>query len=1184
MADPTPRISFKFDNLPKLEARGQNFVSWKNAWRIAFRFLGIDSVITNPTPADTETKRTEAHTVLMQAVDAELIDFVTSFDTPSGAWNALHERYDRDTGLSSVHLLKQIVSLQMGKNDSLRDHMDNFHKSWTRMSQRCNNSKAEVAKSLKTTFDSEIVKGCFFLTTLPEEMNNIIDNLSTKDITKYSAIETKMLDLVESQNDNPDNAAYWTQTTRKPSNLNQSRNTPSVSGNASRECTYCRKHGYTFVGHLYTDCIILQREKDSRKGNDSRKNRKPPTNQSSPTKRRHGKANAVEEDDNSDTENNVVFAVHSPEPVNSYEKSYRTETSVESDDDLLEINAAFHVLEPTFADLNGKLFTDLNTEEVYAIDGRSPKSSPTNWILDTGCTTHLSSFEEDFLNIRPRAGYVTVAGGFQYKVQGIGTVVLLLMLPSGKTIQGTLHDVLYIPDMKKSRLFSWSQARKTSGLTLRGSDDNVEILNAAGKTILWARITLHGVVIQLTETPTSTAYAVSYHQFHAAMGHATVNPSVFRDPASVPSKPDTFHCDACAKGKSTHAKPSSLSGPRSKPLEYIHSDLSGKQAASLGGSQYYMTLIDDSTRYTWVKFLKNKSDAAETFKQFIAFVKRQFSINIKKVRTDWGGEYHNKELQNHFADHGIEWSPSPAYNHETNGLAERMNRTIKSMCIPMTQSVRLPQSLWPEAVNTAVYIKNRLSHSALKQNTSPYEALLRDKPMVSHITHPFGQKCYVHIPKEVREPGKAFAYRARDAFFVGYTTSKKMFRVYLPDKRIVREIRDVTFAPWEPTIGIGVTIPGLNPNSRNSTPDSMDLFPNSSIRDSIIPSVPSTAPSTNTRTSTPSNSDTSTSTNTIPAEPRRSSRVTKPPSHLQDSIVETPRKTSRGENTSANYAEESDEVPLDDFHAYAISGPVLQNSLTIPETYAQAMKSPQLPSWQAAMRSELESLELNKTWSVVPMTNNMNVIGCRWVFAIKYKPDGSIAKYKARLVAQGFTQVPGRDFHETYSPVARYDSLRILLRVASLFRLDIEQMDIDTAYLHGDLHETIHMRLPPGFTVPGKVAKLHKCLYGLKQSGREWYSKMRDSLLRKNFHISDFDPCIFVHDTEQFYVFLYVDDILLFGRSSSLMNQTKKLIGDDFACKYLGRATYVIGIEIRYYDHGIAISQKDIRKTFTRTF
>lgn len=163
-------------------------------------------------------------------------------------------------------------------------------------------------------------------------------------------------------------------------------------------------------------------------------------------------------------------------------------------------------------------------------------------------------------------------------------------------------------------------------------------------------------------------------------------------------------------------------------------------------------------------------------------------------------------------------------------------------------------------------------------------------------------------------------------------------------------------------------------------------------------------------------------------------------------------------------------------------------------------------------------------------------------------------------MAQGFSQLPGYDFDETFAPVARYDSLRILLRIASQNHWIPQQMDVNSAYLYGILEEEIYMELPPVFRTSGKCVKLCKCIYGLKQSGREWYACISNSLRQKGFDTTNFDPCVFVHPTENAYVAVYVDDILIFGPDNKFRQALKLSIGNNFDCKNLGNASYVLGL------------------------
>ncbi|OIW17479.1 hypothetical protein TanjilG_22591 [Lupinus angustifolius] len=148
------------------------------------------------------------------------------------------------------------------------------------------------------------------------------------------------------------------------------------------------------------------------------------------------------------------------------------------------------------------------------------------------------------------------------------------------------------------------------------------------------------------------------------------------------------------------------------------------------------------------------------------------------------------------------------------------------------------------------------------------------------------------------------------------------------------------------------------------------------------------------------------------------------------------------------------------------------------------------------MQNELNALELNHTWSLVDLPPNKTPIGAKWVYKIKHKSDGSIERYKARLVAKGYTQTEGIDYFDTFAPVIKLTTVRLLLAIASSQNWTLHQLDINNAFLHGDLHEEVYMAIPPGVVghKPNQVCKLHKSIYGLKQASRQWYHKLSSTL------------------------------------------------------------------------------------------
>ncbi|CAM8987645.1 unnamed protein product [Rhodiola kirilowii] len=189
------------------------------------------------------------------------------------------------------------------------------------------------------------------------------------------------------------------------------------------------------------------------------------------------------------------------------------------------------------------------------------------------------------------------------------------------------------------------------------------------------------------------------------------------------------------------------------------------------------------------------------------------------------------------------------------------------------------------------------------------------------------------------------------------------------------------------------------------------------------------------------------------------------------------------------------------------------------------------------MNKEITALESNNTWVLTDFPRDKTLVDCKWIYKIKYMSDGIVERFKARLVARGFTQVEGLDYHETFTPVAKMTTVRCLLAIATARNWHLHQLDVDNAFLHGTLEEEVYMKLPPGFykkdKAAGKVCKLVKSIYGLKQASRQWFAKFSNSLVEFGFTSSMNDYSLFTLKRGHIFLILlvYVDDVIITGNS-----------------------------------------------------
>ena len=228
------------------------------------------------------------------------------------------------------------------------------------------------------------------------------------------------------------------------------------------------------------------------------------------------------------------------------------------------------------------------------------------------------------------------------------------------------------------------------------------------------------------------------------------------------------------------------------------------------------------------------------------------------------------------------------------------------------------------------------------------------------------------------------------------------------------------------------------------------------------------------------------------------------------------------------------------------------DGVTIPRNIEEALLDRR---WEKAVREELRALYENQTWDLVFLPQNKHIVDCRWVFAVKYKSDGTIERFKARLVARGFTQTYDIDYEETFALVAKLNTIRVLLNRAANLDWDLHQLDVKNAFLNGELLEEVYMNPPPGVPSTGKVCKLKKALYGLKQSPRAWFERFTKAVKSAGYTRCQSDHTMFGRhsDAKKIAILIvYVDDIIITSNDTREITRLKQRLATEFDIKELG--------------------------------
>jgi Reverse transcriptase (RNA-dependent DNA polymerase) len=462
------------------------------------------------------------------------------------------------------------------------------------------------------------------------------------------------------------------------------------------------------------------------------------------------------------------------------------------------------------------------------------------------------------------------------------------------------------------------------------------------------------------------------------------------------------------------------------------------------------------------------------------------------------------------------------YTPQQNGKAERLNRTIVEKALSNLAESNLPTSLWGEAFRSANYIRNR---SPVKgKAATPWELFFKQKPDVSNL-RVWGSKAYVHIPAEHR---RKLDFKSEVGYMVGYAANSKGWRVWMGGDTVTVS-RDVYFDE-RPTSAAPVVSIMANPDFQGLT------------KTSLAPPDPAG----------------DTDSDYAPSEHHSEDGAGPDGGQAEPAPDQPERRTSMRANKGQ---------PPKPYWMVTTASVTGAGGAGEPTTYKQALASEDAPLWRGAMDEEIQSLLVNNTWELSNAPPGVKPLGLKWVYKIKRDTSGNIERYKARIVAKGYEQQWGIDYDEVFAPVSKYATLRTLLAKAAAEDLELDVIDIKTAFLQGNLEEDIWVEQPPGYELgePGMSLKLNKSLYGLKQAPRCWHQRLHQELLTMDFKVSEADPGLYISSDPKVtaFILVYVDDLALAVKGQDAKSKIKASLLKVFDGRDLGPINSYLGISVQ---------------------
>ncbi|KAJ9541501.1 hypothetical protein OSB04_028007 [Centaurea solstitialis] len=848
-------------------------------------------------------------------------------------------------------------------------------------------------------------------------------------------------------------------------------------------------------------------------------------------------------------------------------------------------------------------------EPVVETDCENRRSSFNNrhaWYLDSGCSKHMTGRKEILHNFKPKFCGSVQFGNEQYApIVGYGDVIQdKVTIKKVSLVEGLGHNLFSIGQFCDKDLEVGFKKRRCVVKTEAGK----ELLVGTRRRNLY-KIDLRDVKAKNTLcllSKASNQQSILWHRRLSHLNFKGLNKLVIGNLAiGIPDLrfQQDHLCSACQLGKMKRVShKSKLEHGTEKPLQLIHMDLCGPmRVQSINGKKYVLVMVDDYSRYTWVKFLRSKDEAPEIIISVLKEVQVNLQSQVQKIRSDHGTEFKNKVLGGYLESVGIKHTFAAVRTPQQNGVVERRNRTLVEAARTMLAYSKLPMFLWAEAVDTACYTQNRsiVNNRMASEHDSSEPGLTG--VLAVNLVNPD------HVTPTKQKDGASTSTNNLSDLDLLF---ENFYNEYFGSSSSDSTTNNSSSINRETIVNVQEPVSISGPSTSTISEDTSSVE-SPQVQNSIIPIPENQEITPIVDSSQVQEADIGSSEDISDPIPIRMESTF---DDYSEDLQIVPSFESLQEVPISSYTDSSYDLQLyrplphttkwtRDHPLHQIIGdpnaPVQTRSATANECLFAAFLSNVEPlkvadaladpDWFMAMQEEINQFVRLKVWRLVPRPKGKSIIDTKWIFKNKKDEDNIVVRNKARLVAKGYRQQEGIDYNETFAPVARIEAIRMFLAYAAHKDFTVYQMDVKTAFLNGVLKEEVYVSQPEGFVDqdhPDHVYILDKALYGLKQAARAWYDSLSQFLVGSGYSKGKIDNTLFIKREGEhiMLVQIYVDDIIFGSTCPNFCDTFSKLMMTRYEMSMMGELNFFLGLQVKQLSAGIFINQakyiKDILKKY----